>query len=814
MTDLLSILCEAAGDFDELEDPRRAKKPKLGVSAKVGAQTRPASQSRNHSVSRAGQGHVMNTSPRQGVSDPKTRSGVSGSVSVSASVQSPKARAMGVQLHSSSAYTRASGPTGLIFGFEDRDGGNGPSSPNGSLDSSSVTSAMDEGANGMEEVGSSSEDDEMNYGASGQLVSDGSGSMLGGSGSAGNALLNSKKRKRVTKQSSRRAKPLTVEILYQIFEKLGIQKENVNGTYKLVLPTLKSAECSSVYFAVTEWQCFRKRIMNHGFEIVHEQQSSWIRVRPNLASPDGRLIFEDLELRRRYGTPCKIKNARERNEIFELPVLELELSSFDEEQQLRSPMSSDPEDRLSQEKADTSRTLDAHQSFGANLGMSQQTLGNLGQTSPQTFATPKACGQTFGSGQQVSSHDDSLHSQPATSYEMYESAGDEQTDTVGNSDFNRAAQTIGLSFGTKRSKRRGGRRMSDGAVVGGVYSVQSHGVSSMSSSSSISDDDEDAMMMGAAFDEEGEVDEDERSTHSMSWQSADEETGSRTEQHRHYRRSSTEMREERGAASAVGRNGLSFGATPFSLASSPISSSSGISVPLASSWAAAGYIGTPRTTLTGSTAGAFASSGASPLSTSASNATSLASSLGNLPPTSMASSPLGSSPLITSFFSSINLSGTPHFNLPSFSSVVNTSTSPVLSNSLSESESNATEEAKLIDRSSDRSSPTLDHSSEHSDGHVSMDVDASPRLGEPTHQLEGALRHCFRLPLVARELLSNGHFSLSNGQFDIQVTMKHSPRAHSQAKPSNISFGPSSPLNTSPIPHFPPFSAVSGNTPQ
>lgn len=132
---------------------------------------------------------------------------------------------------------------------------------------------------------------------------------------------NNKKRKRVTKHQSRRAKPLTVEILFQIFEKLNIAKDVHSGTYKLVLPTLKSADCSAMYFAVTEWQCFRKRIMNHGFEIVDEQQSAWIRVRANLATPDGMtLVFEDGELRRRYSTPCKIKSARERGEIIELPA--------------------------------------------------------------------------------------------------------------------------------------------------------------------------------------------------------------------------------------------------------------------------------------------------------------------------------------------------------------------------------------------------------------------------------------------------------------------------------------------------------------
>jgi hypothetical protein len=181
--------------------------------------------------------------------------------------------------------------------------------------------------------------------------------------------INLKKRKRVTKHQSRRAKPLTVEILFQIFETLSIYKDTSSGTYKLMLPLLKSAECSSKYFAVTEWQCFRKRIMNHGFEIVDEQQAVWIRVRPNLATAEGILVFEDAELRKRFGTPCKIKNARERGEIFELPASEVPLeydftSDSDEHSQAGSSMSSDatvsapgsPHGSSSNDGSSTSRT--------------------------------------------------------------------------------------------------------------------------------------------------------------------------------------------------------------------------------------------------------------------------------------------------------------------------------------------------------------------------------------------------------------------------------------------------------------------------
>ncbi|XP_049848652.1 uncharacterized protein LOC126315447 [Schistocerca gregaria] len=130
--------------------------------------------------------------------------------------------------------------------------------------------------------------------------------------------LSTKKRRRVGKYQSRRAKPLTVDTLHQIFETLHIEKDPTNGTYRLSLPILKTSDCSSKYFAVTEWQCFRKRIMNHGFEIMDEQQAVWIRVRPNLKTPDGSLVFDHAELRSKYSTPCKIRDAKERGDIVEI----------------------------------------------------------------------------------------------------------------------------------------------------------------------------------------------------------------------------------------------------------------------------------------------------------------------------------------------------------------------------------------------------------------------------------------------------------------------------------------------------------------
>lgn len=191
---------------------------------------------------------------------------------------------------------------------------------------------------------------------------------------------NNKKRKRVTKHQSRRAKPLTVEILYHIFEKLNIAKDSVSGTYKLVLPTLKSAECSAMYFAVTEWQCFRKRIMNHGFEIVDEQQSAWIRVRANLATPEGVLVFEDVELRRRFGTPCKIKSARERGEIVELPAAP----------SMSSGSSADSEREESDSDAEMASLSGSDDAAASEVASSVSSSGSSSTLSASTSATSSA----------------------------------------------------------------------------------------------------------------------------------------------------------------------------------------------------------------------------------------------------------------------------------------------------------------------------------------------------------------------------------------------------------------------------------------
>lgn len=198
---------------------------------------------------------------------------------------------------------------------------------------------------------------------------------------------NNKKRKRVTKHQSRRAKPLTVEILYHIFEKLNIAKDPISGTYKLVLPTLKSAECSAMYFAVTEWQCFRKRIMNHGFEIVDEQQSAWIRVRANLATPEGVLVFEDVELRRRYGTPCKIKSARERGEIVELPAAP----------SMSSGSSADSEREESDSDAEMASLSGSDDAAASEVASSVSSSGSSTTLSASTSATSSAISISGGS---------------------------------------------------------------------------------------------------------------------------------------------------------------------------------------------------------------------------------------------------------------------------------------------------------------------------------------------------------------------------------------------------------------------------------
>lgn len=112
----------------------------------------------------------------------------------------------------------------------------------------------------------------------------------------------------------KRAKPLNLEILHQIFCSLGIRKDE-DGNYLLEFEDLKENEVSAKYFSATEWQCFRKRIMNHGFEIVDEHQLSWIKARPSIQSSDGRIVFDFSDLRSKYSTPCKIKIARSKGEL-------------------------------------------------------------------------------------------------------------------------------------------------------------------------------------------------------------------------------------------------------------------------------------------------------------------------------------------------------------------------------------------------------------------------------------------------------------------------------------------------------------------
>lgn len=118
----------------------------------------------------------------------------------------------------------------------------------------------------------------------------------------------------IKKHKSKRAKPLNLEILYQIFCSLDINKDE-DGNYLIEFEDLKENEVSAKYFSATEWQCFRKRIMNHGFDIVDEHQLLWIKARPSIQSADGRIVFDFYDLRTKYSTPCKIKIARDKGEL-------------------------------------------------------------------------------------------------------------------------------------------------------------------------------------------------------------------------------------------------------------------------------------------------------------------------------------------------------------------------------------------------------------------------------------------------------------------------------------------------------------------
>lgn len=106
--------------------------------------------------------------------------------------------------------------------------------------------------------------------------------------------------------------------MYQIIDSLKICKDPIHGSYKLSLHTLKNSDCSRDYFSVTEWQCFRKRIVNHGFQIINESQPNWIIVRPNLKTRDGLVVFENENLRNTYSTPSKIKIAKDHGELIEI----------------------------------------------------------------------------------------------------------------------------------------------------------------------------------------------------------------------------------------------------------------------------------------------------------------------------------------------------------------------------------------------------------------------------------------------------------------------------------------------------------------
>jgi hypothetical protein len=784
MTDLLSLLYEAAGDFDELEDPRSAKKQKTVAKA----------------------------------SSPSSNA-FSGPQSIPSADHLARPRSMSNKVYSSSPFTRSTQQPGVIFGFEERDqstNGGSPPSPSGSMESSSVTSTtMDEreimSLVGMiDEFASSETDDDdgvalhgshhgMAYNMMGGMM-DGSPSSSAPSSSDASSLshlLNSKKRKRVTKQSSRRAKPLTVEILFQIFEKLNIQKELINGTYKLVLPTLKSAECSSIYFAVTEWQCFRKRIMNHGFEIVDEQQSSWIRVRPNLASPDGRLIFEDLELRRRYGTPCKIKNARERSEVFELPPLDQsEIARIDSPSRVDSPSRMDATKSLPIVNGD-SEDISSPSSTNHHMMFEKVSQNNMMMMIGGT--------KNGGICQQI----------PSSSLDMSSSYSASAAAAVSLQTIATAAVASSAPYELYEAEARKGASPS---TSGGMSGVASGAPSSPSSSSPFSAHPSPRFPSfgfgnGAASNSNiggGEGNHATTQTPSLvsipllsAFGSSSVSSPSSSS-----RRTSFSSFGAGGNASAASANGMSSTANT--------STSFGMGSPLMSGFLSSMNIHSPSSSMSfmhsrGILSGIGTQSGHQNQQ--------------------QQQQQQGEQGEYSSSSSSSDVFGFPSSssNAPSLHSSSSYSPHLVFGMDVDHQQQGGGHQQGSSNQSSPRNgNPNTSISSPQHNSSSMMSV-------EPTQQLEGALRHCLPLPLVARELLSSGHFSLSNGQFDIQVTMKPgvgnqagnqvnafganggtfgqfssfgsspSSAASSSFGQSPISFG-HSPRNTLPL--FPPFSVT------
>lgn len=159
------------------------------------------------------------------------------------------------------------------------------------------------------------------------------------SSSDDDSSVSSKRRgKSASRRKAKRAKPLSLEILHQIFNSLNCTKD-CDGNYLIRFTDLKQNDISAKYFAVTEWQCFRKRIMNHGFDIIDEQQSSWIKARPNIQALDGRVLFHHHDLRTKYPTPCKIRQAREKGDLKD--IVNAETVGLKEEETFEDKVSSE-----------------------------------------------------------------------------------------------------------------------------------------------------------------------------------------------------------------------------------------------------------------------------------------------------------------------------------------------------------------------------------------------------------------------------------------------------------------------------------------
>lgn len=115
----------------------------------------------------------------------------------------------------------------------------------------------------------------------------------------------------------KRAKSLTLDILHQLFYELQICR-TVEGSYKVSFQLLKEHPESIKYFATTDWPCFRKRIINHGFHIIEEQTHAWLVVQPCMYhTKDDRLVFDNPDLREAFGTPHRLRRAKDKGLLYE-----------------------------------------------------------------------------------------------------------------------------------------------------------------------------------------------------------------------------------------------------------------------------------------------------------------------------------------------------------------------------------------------------------------------------------------------------------------------------------------------------------------